>query len=149
MPYDADLRASYFFVSLNMSWFYEAMSEQDITFDFLPTYYRALAIQEDEKEKKDATNTTIAMFEHHIEDAFKDWAVYKVIGHKKGDHNYDIHDSVWEFLHDVAIDYTRTHKNVKMIFGDLEEEEQEPGSPYGSLTPETAHNIVLGYLTNP
>ena len=28
----------------------------------------------------------------------------------------------------------------------VEEEEEEPGSPYGSLTPELAHQIVAGYL---
>lgn len=105
MPYNADLRCSYFSLELNMSWFYEAISEMGEEIDF---------------EESDSQNT-VSAFERHIEEAFKDWTVYKVFGHQKGKHKYDLYENVWEFLRDVAIDYTKTHPQV--VFVDKEESE--------------------------
>lgn len=111
MPYSADLRASYCSVELNMSWFYESLSEQEIELDFKPTYspYRP----RDEQDEKECVQTTINLFEHHIEEAFKDYTVYRVFGHKKGNHDYEIYeDDVWGFLHDVALAYIKEHPKV-------------------------------------
>jgi len=117
MPYNADLRCSYFSLELNMSWFYEALSEMGEEIDFKPTYcFRS-------DDEKSAIQNTVNAFERHIEGAFKDWTVYKVFGHQKGVHKYELYENVWEFLRDVAIDYTRDFKTV--VFVNKEEEEEE------------------------
>lgn len=117
MPYDADLRCSYFSLEMNMSWFYKATNERNIEFDFLPTYYRGMSVQEQEDNYKDAVKLTITFFEKHIENAFNDWAVYKVFGHKKGDHKYEDYEDVWEFVIDITYDYCR-RENSKVILED-------------------------------
>ena len=76
-----------------MSWFYEALSDLEFEFDC-------------EQSKLD--------FEHHIEEAFNDWTVYKVFGHKNGDHSFECYENVWEFLHDIAIQYVEKHPQVKL-----------------------------------
>jgi len=117
MPYTADLRCSYISVELNMSWFYEALSEMGEEFDFKPTYPRGLDLTEEK-----AIKWTIEDFEKHIEKAFHDWTVYKVFGHERGEHKYDLYENVWDFLRDVAIDYTE--KNDKVIWVNNQEEEE-------------------------
>jgi len=123
MPYNADLRCSYCSVELNMSWFYEAMSEYDIEFDFKPTYPHYGSLQ----DEKEAVKYTIALFEAHIERAFEDWTVYKVFGHefertvknrgRNFDGKYEHYDSVWEFLREIAEVYCEDSK-VKMLMKD-------------------------------
>jgi hypothetical protein len=85
MPYCADLRCSYCEASLNMSWFYEALSEQNYTIEF-----------DDELD--------IKHFELYIENCFNDFVSYKVFNFTKNNHiqNYD---NVWEYLIEEAIDY--------------------------------------------
>ena len=119
MPYNADLRCSYFSLELNMSWFYESLSEMDEDVDFKPTY----CFRSDTEES--AIKNTIGAFESHIEEAFKDYTVYKVFGHQKGDHKYELYENVWEFLRDVAIDYTKTHPAVVWVDKNKEESESE------------------------
>lgn len=119
MPYDADLRCSYFSLELNMSWFYESLSEMDQAVDFKPTY----CFRSDTEES--AIKNTIGEFERHIEQAFKDYTVYKLFGHQKGDHKYELYDNVWEFLRDVAIHYTKTHPAVVWVDKEQEQEEAE------------------------
>jgi hypothetical protein len=92
-----------------MAWFYEAMSEFEMEFDYKPTYSNFISLQETEEE---ATEFTIKLFEHHIETAFKDWTIYKVFGHERGDRKYELYCEVWEFLRDVAIGYSQKHPNV-------------------------------------
>lgn len=129
MPYDADLRASYFSLELNMSWFYEAMNDYHIEFDWKPTYSHYGS--EDEKE---AVKLTVALFERHIEIAFKDWTVYRVFGHKKGDHKYEHYEEgggeggVWEFLRDIASAYCEKNPKVIMIWKDDEDNVIDFGS---------------------
>ena len=114
MPYSADLRGSYFHAELNMAWFYEAMSEDHKDFDFQPTYFDT-----NDETEEDAIQTTIKHFEKHIEDAFNDYMVYKVFGHTSGKYQYevqghDVYSSVWEFLSDVADDYSQNHPEVEI-----------------------------------
>jgi hypothetical protein len=117
MPYDADLRCGYFSLEMNMSWFYEMTNEHNIKFEFLPTYYRVMSVQEQEDDYKDAVKLTIALFEKHIETAFKDWAVYTVFGHEEGDHAYERYDDVWEFILDITHDYCKC-EDSKVILED-------------------------------
>jgi hypothetical protein len=119
MPYNADLRSSYFSLELNMSWFYESLSEMNEEIDFKPTY----CFKSDTEES--AIKHTISAFERHIEVAFKDWTVYKVFGHQKGDHEYENYEIVWEFLRDVAIDYTQNNHAVVIVDNTLDTEESE------------------------
>jgi hypothetical protein len=109
MPYSHDLRCGYFSLDLNICWFYQAMSDMFMEFDFQPTYTEGS--QETEEE---AIQTTINYFEKHIEEAFYRWTVYKVIGHTIGDDKYDNYDHVWEYLFDVAELYVRTHPQVEI-----------------------------------
>ncbi len=111
MPYSHDLRCGYFSLDLNMAWFYQAMSESFMEFDFRPTYYKVITAEQTEEE---AIQLTINLFEKHIEDAFHDWTVYKVIGFEKGDHKYDNYHHVWEFLYDIAELYSRDHPEVEI-----------------------------------
>jgi hypothetical protein len=106
-----------------MSWFYESLSEMEEELDFKPTYcFRS-------DDEKSAIQNTVNAFERHIEGAFKDWTVYKVFGHQKGEHKYECYENVWEFLRDVAIDYTKTHPQVFFVNKEeeegVEEEEEE------------------------
>ena len=115
MPYSADLRGSYFHAELNICWFYEAMRDYNKDFDFQPTYCEAI---ENETEE-DAIQTTIKYFEKHIEDAFNDYTVYKVFGHESGRYQYtvngdDVYSNVWEFLSDVADDYSQNYPQVEI-----------------------------------
>lgn len=108
MPYDADLRCSYCFTELNMSWYYEAMSEYNIGIEFMGN-------------RKDS----IYRFERDVERAFNDWVVYKVFDHKRGEYNYDFYENVWEFLRDYTTDYEKVHPHViQLTFEDMKEEEE-------------------------
>lgn len=108
MPHSHDLRSGYFSLDLNMAWFYQAMSESFMEFDFLPTN-TTYSQTEDE-----AIQLTIDLFEKHIEHAFHDWTVYKVIGFQRGDHKYERYENVWEFLFDIAELYAREHPEVEI-----------------------------------
>ena len=105
MPYHADLRCSYFSIKLNMSWFYESISERNEEIEFG---------NQDIQDK----------FEYHIEKAFNDWTVYKVFNHKIGDRDYDSYDNVWSFLYDIANEYS-VDKNILFVSTEEEEEEEE------------------------
>jgi len=104
-----------------MSWFYEVISEMDNELVFKPTY----RFQGDEGEP--SIENTVEAFERHIEIAFSDWTAYKVFGHKRGEHKYDCYSdtSVWEFLIDVALDYTDGVVWVDKSEEDEEEEEDQ------------------------
>lgn len=114
MPHSYDLRAGYFSLDLNMEWFYEAMTDCRMTFEFDMTH-------NDYHDGQEQTQTTIDLFEKHIEDAFHNWTVYKVIGHKMSDYHYEIYETVWEFLFDVAEEYSRKNPKVKIIHEDDDE----------------------------
>lgn len=109
MPHSHDLRTNYFLIDLNMGWFYQSMSESFLEFDFRPTNTTYSQTEEE------AIQLTIDTFEKHIEDAFRDWCVYKVIGFEKGDHKYKRYDDVWEFLYDIAETYACDHPEVVAI----------------------------------
>lgn len=98
MPYDADIRSSYCSVELNMSWFYHFLEEVGEKIEFKPS---------EEKEIR----WVIENFENHIEKAFQNWTIYKVFGHKIGEYKYDLYDNVWEFLREIAIDYSENKDN--------------------------------------
>jgi hypothetical protein len=109
MPYSHDLRCGYFSLDLNICWFYQAMSDMFMEFDFQPTYTEGI-----QETKEEATQTTINYFEKHIEEAFHRWTVYKVIGHTIGEDKYDNYFHVWEYLFDVAELYARDHPQVEI-----------------------------------
>ena len=109
MPYHADLRSSLCKTQLNLSWFYESLSDSGESVEFKPTYTSKYDTE------KESVKFTTTMFEAHIDTAFNDWTEYKIFGHDNGEHNYAIYGSVWEFLRDVAIDYTRTHPVVVWV----------------------------------
>ena len=79
--------------------------------DFLPTYYDIITIEQTEEE---GIKLTIDLFEKHIEDAFHDWTVYKVIGFERGEHKYGAYENVWQFLFDIAELYAREHPEVEI-----------------------------------
>jgi hypothetical protein len=110
MPYYHDLRCDYFSIDLNIGWFYHSMSESFLEFEFRPTITEGVEQTEEEGVKR-----TIDEFEKHIEEAFHDWTVYKVIGFQKGDHKYEKYDDVWEFLYDIAETYACDHPEVVAI----------------------------------
>ena len=85
------------------------MSDMFMEFDFQPTYTEG-----SQETKEEATQTTINYFEKHIEEAFHRWAVYKVIGFEEGDHKYHIYETVWEFLFDIAEEYSRKNPEVEI-----------------------------------
>lgn len=122
MPYDADLRCSYFRLELNMSWFYESMREAELEFDFLPAEICPYFPFDTERQ---AIDYTIKQFECHIEKAFNDWVKYKIFNFNNSSRDFDIYCDVWEFLRDVAIDYSNENSSVVLVEKDEEEEEEE------------------------
>lgn len=104
-----------------MSWFYEAMREYEMEFDFKPC--RPWSSMTEEQ----GVDLTIKNFEAHIEKAFYDWTIYRVFNHNRCDLNYDDYEEhdVWGFLRDVAIDYSREHTYVVIIGSDEGEGEDE------------------------
>ena len=60
-------------------------------------------------------------FEKHIQEAFYEFAIYKTFSHKilnhyeyeddEWRHERDVekYNNVWQFLHDVAMDYSKKH----------------------------------------
>lgn len=119
MPYEADLRTSYCDAKLNMSWYYEAMSEYGLEIEFKPS------VGLSEWTEKQRISLTKKLFENHIEEAFNNWIAYKVFDHKVGDHNYELFCDVWEFLRDITIEYKNNHTTIKLIFTEEEEEEEK------------------------
>ena len=113
MAYFADLRCSYCITRLNINWFYEAMREYNMYFDFKPTNSRCISIHDIEEH---GIQITINIFEGHINSAFNDWTVYKVFSHQKGTYKYENYENVWEFLREVAEDYSRNHPEVEITY---------------------------------
>ena len=110
MPYDADPRAGYCVIELNMTWFYTMMTDQGMTVVFGPFDKEG----EEDVYACDTQKGVIRAFEEHIEGAFGDFAIYKTIGHKRNDRAYEDYADVWQFLQDEAIDYVRTNPHVKI-----------------------------------
>jgi hypothetical protein len=101
MPFSNDLRAGYCDLKLNISWFWEAMSEydEDIDFDF-------------DDASDDTVKFRINYFESQIESYAKKWVVYKAFNHKQNnDYEIDMetHENIWDFLRDVAIEFCKRH----------------------------------------
>jgi hypothetical protein len=113
MPYNADLRCSYCDAKLNMSWFYEAMNECHMDFDFLP---RNGMTPTTEEIRLGSIQLTINLFEAYIESKFNKYLVYKVFYH--GEEKLSMYDSVWEYLRDKALTYSKKHPQVVITFGD-------------------------------
>lgn len=118
MPYSADLRSSYCHADINISWFYQAMSEFHMEIDFYPVYDSEDLGEKTEKERDDIkdhlTECAIQSFENHINDAFYSWTVYKVFGHKRRDEKFEVYETIWEYLFDVAEEYSRKHPEVEI-----------------------------------
>lgn len=116
MPYHADLRCSYFHAELNVAWFYEYLTEREYEIDFKPRNTRVYDyIADDEKREEMCVKNTISLYEHHLDDAFKEWVAYKVFGHKSNPKTkYDIYNDVYEFLEDATVEYMKTHPEVVM-----------------------------------
>ena len=113
MPYTADLRCSYCDAKLNMSWFYEAMRDYEMDFDFLP---RTVMTPITEETRLGCIQLTINLFEAYIESKFNKYLVYKVFNH--GEDKLSMYDSVWEYLRDKALTYNKKHPQVVITFGD-------------------------------
>jgi hypothetical protein len=107
MPFSADIRVGYCNLKLNISWFWEALQEyvEDIDFDF-----------------GDASDDTVKFrtnyFENVIEQYAEKWVVYKAFNCKQSnDYEIDmeIHENIWDFLYDVAIEFCDRHPNIAKI----------------------------------
>jgi len=110
MPHYHDLRTNYFLIDLNIGWFYHRMSESFLEFEFRPLITEGV-----EQTNDEGIDLSRDEFEKHIEEAFHDWTVYKVIGFQKGDRKYEKYDDVWEFLYDIAEAYACDHPEVVAI----------------------------------
>ena len=96
-----------------MSWFYEAMRDYEMDFDFLP---RAFITPITEETRLECIQLTINLFEAYIESKFNKYLVYKVFNH--GEDKLSMYDSVWEYLRDKALTYNKKHPQVVITFGD-------------------------------
>lgn len=121
MPYDADLRCSYCKTELNMSWFYEHMSELNEEIDFQPDRHyndrknRAElndALWDEEKEKKLSINWTIKLFEEFIDSRFNCYVDWKIFNHKEEGIDFEFYENVFDYLRDMAIEYCKTNPEV-------------------------------------
>ena len=124
MPYSADLRAGYFKLNLNMSWFYEVMTERGVEFDFMPHTSLKQARErcekygspyDETKEIESHTELTINLFENYVEEWFDAYTKMKLFNCDTPGLNIDMYPDVWDCLQDKCIDYCQKHTEVKMI----------------------------------
>jgi hypothetical protein len=107
MPYHADLRCSYQKADLNMSWFYEALTEQGYEIDFVPDC--------EEEQKKFQIHRVQTEFESHINTLYNIYVVYKVFHYiQEGYENVAIAEYVWDYLIEGAEEYAQENEEVKI-----------------------------------
>ena len=82
----------------------------------------AITETDEEKEKKSSIEWTIKLFEEYIEERFNDYTIWKLFNHKKHPMNYEVYDSVWEYLKDSAEVYCKTNPQVVMTVIDDDSE---------------------------
>jgi hypothetical protein len=119
MPFNGDINGGPVKLELNMAWFYECLSRLGFKLDFRATYRHPIY------SEKDAIQNTVDAFEHHIEEAFKDWVHYKVFGvwRRRSIKQTYRNRHVSEFLCAHTIEYTDTHPQVVLVSEEEEEEE--------------------------
>jgi len=114
MPFSSDIRVGYCNLTLNISWFWEALSEydEDIDFDF-------------DNASDDTVKFRTNYFESVIEQYAEKWVVYKAFNWKQSnDYEIDMemHENIWDFLRDVAVEFCKQHP-TKAKFVDHNEDE--------------------------
>jgi hypothetical protein len=92
-----------------MSWFYEAMSEMGEEFDF-----------KGENEYK--TPKVIKDFEIHIEKEAKKYMEAHIFNKEALTKDMEMYESIWEYLRDVALDYSNEHPDKVIIKSNYLEE---------------------------
>ncbi|NBP02693.1 MAG: hypothetical protein EBU90_21750 [Proteobacteria bacterium] len=109
MPFNADLRAGYFNIDFNMSWFYEYLSEMNEEIEFIQDYSRI-------------------DFEHYIEKSFEELVVWRLFQHKqRQDEDYeDWENDCFGFLRDRAAYYIQNNANYVKWTDTSEDESNAP-----------------------
>jgi hypothetical protein len=105
MPYSADLRASYCKIQLNIDWFYEAMSEYNVSIEC-----------DDDDE--------LAIFHQYIEWKFEKYMIWNTIERITLDdehHKYENYVNIWDYLYIKINKYNtkRPSSTVKITFDEI------------------------------
>ena len=99
MPFNKDLRVGQGHWDMNMSWIYECFSTDfNMEIEFKDTVWSSGSVDED---------YTRTCFEQEMEKKANQWIMFKAFG--CGDPaDFDLYgDSIWEYLHDAALDYQK------------------------------------------
>ena len=104
MPFDADLRAGYFKIEFNMSWFYEALSDAEVEVEFHTL-------------TDGVEQYNVKAFERFIEDCAYKFIVSKIFKHDIDDtpKNYDC---IWQYLTEQALEFEAQHPTYLTIHAD-------------------------------
>jgi hypothetical protein len=110
MPYSADLRTGYGYFTMNVSWFWEYLSEQYEEIKINPIGITDEEIKNNNKMYDD-------MLEKVIEDAFDKYITYVVFDKPKGIQNEDIdfYDDPFGYAYDKMIEFIKKYPRIYEI----------------------------------